>query len=153
MPSRSQEPLDAEDLLLWRSLGRLVQRLPRALDNAMLRTSGLTMTEFSVLEALADADDHAMRVTDLAREVGLSHSRVSRVIDDLAARGWCGRSRDAQDGRAALALLTEAGEAEAKKAGEHHLRLARERVLAHVRPEDRAVLIAALSAIADSNET
>jgi DNA-binding MarR family transcriptional regulator len=147
-PARADR-LSPEEEQVWRSLGRVVQRLPRTVDGIMMRTTGLTMTEFSVLDALRDAPQRTLRITDLAAVTGLSPSRVSRVVDSLAARGWCRRERDATDGRAALAGLTSDGLAAADRATADHIRVAREYVLARVPAETRSAFAAALAAIAE----
>ncbi|MGW6796421.1 MarR family winged helix-turn-helix transcriptional regulator [Streptomyces chartreusis] len=141
--------LSLEEESVWRSLGRVVQRLPRTVDSAMLRTTGLTMTEFAVLDALRDTPQHTLRISDLAADTGLSSSRVSRVVDSMAARGWCQRERDTSDGRAALAKLTEEGLATAGAASAFHIQVAREYVLAHIPPEARPAFTTALAAIAE----
>ncbi|MFH8470871.1 MarR family winged helix-turn-helix transcriptional regulator [Streptomyces sp. NPDC017991] len=143
------ERLSVEEETVWRSLGRVVQRLPRTVDSIMLRSTGLTMTEFSVLDALRDNPQHTLRISDLAAVTGLSASRVSRVVDSMATRGWCRRERDATDGRAALAKLTEEGLATAGTASAFHVEVAREYVLAHVPAEARHAFITVLAAIAE----
>ncbi|WP_236789599.1 MarR family winged helix-turn-helix transcriptional regulator [Amycolatopsis sp. GM8] len=139
--------LTAEEQLVWRSLGRAVLRLPRIVDEAMMRTTGLTMTEFAVLDTLQEAEHRTLRISEVAANTGLSSSRVSRVVDSLATRGWCRREPDTTDRRAALAVLTEEGNTKAETAKPHHSRLAREHVLAHIPAEERAHFIAALTAI------
>jgi DNA-binding MarR family transcriptional regulator len=141
--------LSPEERELWRSLGRVVQRLPRVVDTAMMRATGLSMTEFSVLDALSDAPERRLRISDLAAETGLSISRVSRVVDQLGTRGWCRRVRDDSDGRAALAVLTDDGAVQVAHAAQHHAELARDRVLRRVPAESRGAVVAALDAIAD----
>ena len=142
--------LAADEHELWRSLGRVVQRLPRVVDDDMVRASGLTMSEFAVLDSLREARGMTLRITDLAANTGLSHSRVSRMVDALSGRGWCRRERDASDGRAALAVLTEEGRRRAEDASAHHARIARRRVLEHVPAEVRDSFRAILTAIGDA---
>ncbi|MDL5158791.1 MarR family winged helix-turn-helix transcriptional regulator [Actinomycetospora termitidis] len=149
-PEPAEPPtLDAEEERLWRNLGRVTQRLPRLLDDAMLRGAGLTMSEFAVLDAMGGSPEATVRMSDLAAEIGLSLSRVSRVVDKLAARGWCRRVRHGGDGRSALVVLTDDGGARVAAARPLHRRLAREHVLDRVPPADRDAVAAALAAIAE----
>ncbi|MET0453058.1 MAG: MarR family transcriptional regulator [Mycobacterium sp.] len=140
-----------EEVGLWRALGRVTQRLPRLLDEAMVRDTGLTMTEFAILDALSEAPDTTARVSELAAAIGLSPSRVSRALDALTSHGWCRRQPDVRDKRAALAVLSDEGRERVKAAMPHHQRLAHEYVLAHVPTDVRAALTAALTAIAEAN--
>lgn len=140
--------LTLEEQQMWRALGRVVQRLPRQLDDAMMRSTGLTMTEFSVLHVLHEAQDQTLRMSDLATSTGLSISRVSRVALAMEGRGWCERRRDEEDGRSALASLTPAGVAEVQRAKTHYSDIARQHVLDRVPRESLHVLAEALTAIA-----
>ncbi|MFJ7217751.1 MarR family winged helix-turn-helix transcriptional regulator [Amycolatopsis sp. NPDC098790] len=151
-PDETPESLAADEQELWRSLGRVVQRLPRVIDDDMVRASGLTMSEFAILDSLREAGESTLRITELAANTGLSHSRVSRMVDQLSGRGWCRRERDASDGRAALAVLTEEGKNRADDASAHHARIARRRFLAHVPPEARDSFRSILVAISDAGK-
>jgi DNA-binding MarR family transcriptional regulator len=144
--------LDADDELLWRLVGRLVQRLPREIDDEMMRATGLTMTEFAILNALSGHAGAAMRLNELAADTGLSHSRVSRVITALTTRGWCVREHDSGDGRAFLIRLTGTGRAKMDAALPHHNRLARERVIDRIEPAARDTVRAALLAITSDRQ-
>ena len=128
-----------------------MQRLPRQLDDAMMRSTGLTMTEFSVLHVLHvlhEAQDQTLRMSDLATSTGLSTSRVSRVALAMEGRGWCERRRDEEDGRSALASLTPADVTEVQRAKTHYSDIARQHVLDRVPRESLHVLAEALAAIA-----
>ncbi|MFD9699945.1 MarR family winged helix-turn-helix transcriptional regulator [Lentzea sp. NPDC059081] len=140
--------LTLEEQAMWRALGRVVQRLPRQLDDAMLRSTGLTMTEFSVLHVLYEAEDRTLRMSDLATSTGLSISRVSRVALAMEGRGWCSRRRDEEDGRSALATLTQSGVEEVQRAKTRYSDIARQHVLDLVPRESLNVLAEALTAIA-----
>lgn len=149
-PEAGGPALTPDEQQLWRTLGRVIQRLPRVVDDAMTRASGLTMSEFSVLDTLREAPERTLRINEIATNTGLSSSRVSRVVAALAKQGWCLRERDASDGRGALAVLTDEGAAKAEAASVHHVRLAREHVLRHVPESARATLIETLHAISSA---
>src|SRR3990170_4345663 len=100
--------LTPDELLLWRSLGRLVHALPRALEEDMART-GVTMTEFAVLLLLSEAPDRRMRMSALAAAAGLTPSRITRVVDGLAHHGMVRKERPDNDGRGNDAVLTDTG--------------------------------------------
>lgn len=64
---------------------------------------------YSVLWTLEQAPNHEMRLHELAQEVFLSRSNVTRLIDRLEAAGCLCRKRCAVDRRGAYAVLTEEG--------------------------------------------
>jgi DNA-binding MarR family transcriptional regulator len=83
----------------------LVPRLDRELRAAV----GLPLAWYDVLLELHAAPDRLLRMTDLGERVVLSRSRASRVVDELVAAGLVRRDVNPEDGRSALATLTDEG--------------------------------------------
>ncbi len=94
----------------------------------VLEVRGLSFAELRLLVPLLAADD-GRRPTELAHELHLTASGVTRALLPLERRGIVERRRDPGDARASLALLTGAGRtlvAEAlEDAGERASRLLR----------------------------
>jgi MarR family transcriptional regulator, 2-MHQ and catechol-resistance regulon repressor len=67
------------------------------------------MSEYEVLLLLSREPDHAMRRIDLSREVRLSPSGVTRMLDRLEATGLVEKGSCEKDARVTYAVLTEAG--------------------------------------------
>lgn len=101
--------LTGDDLTTWAALATVLEWLPAALDAPLVRGFGLTHFEYGILFALADAPDHALRMTVLASYANSSLSRLSRAVSRIEGRGWVQRTRDPLDGRSTLATLTQAG--------------------------------------------
>jgi DNA-binding MarR family transcriptional regulator len=96
------------------------KRLTRALDAELDGRHGLTLSAVDVLGRVAATDDHCMRLSKLAAVTGLSLSRISRIVDALAARGLVIRKGRDDDARAVEAHLTDAGLALARAAQASH---------------------------------
>lgn len=126
-------PLDPDEERLWRALLRVTVALPRVLDVDLDRT-GLSLTEYGVLMNLSEADEHEMRMSDLAAATNLSASRMTRVVNDLQSERLVTRRRCPEDGRGHIAQLTAAGMARLKSAYPAHLASARRRVVNHLDP-------------------
>ena len=62
------------------------------------------------------ADGQQLRLSDLAAQVGLSRSGLTRMVDRLERDGLLRRDRSAHDGRGIYALLNEAGREAVRKA-------------------------------------
>ena len=90
-------------------LHALLELLPTALDRE-LATTGVTSFEFTLLEALHEADAGRLRLTALATRTNSSLPRLSRVVTSLERKGFVRRAPCAEDGRATNAILTPAGE-------------------------------------------
>jgi DNA-binding MarR family transcriptional regulator len=80
-----------------------------------------------------------IRVTDLARDLGLDPSTISRHLGAVERRGWVQRHPDPLDRRAALVGATEAGELVVSRLEAERRRFLAE-VLAHWDPSDREAL-------------
>jgi DNA-binding MarR family transcriptional regulator len=120
---------------LWEAVGRLVHRLPRRLDEDMTRATGLSMTEYAVLQQLSAAPARSLRMSDLARATALSPSRMSRVVDALGKAGLVRRDPHPEDARSAVAVLTHEGEQRRRGAEGAQTAVARHRVLGHLPAE------------------
>jgi DNA-binding MarR family transcriptional regulator len=81
----------------------------RAIDDTLDRAHGTGLSGFELMARLAHMhpDDASLRY--LADQVVVSPSRVSRLAEELAARGWLERATSPHDGRQSLVRLTETG--------------------------------------------
>jgi len=82
----------------------------RAIDEALERAHATGITGYEVLYRLARMPGGAASVSDLAAQVVVGPSRVSRVADGLARRGLLARCGSPDDGRVSIVRLTPAGE-------------------------------------------
>ena len=128
--------LDLDESAFWRPLMRIMTALPRTLEDHFLPETGLAIPDYGVLVALSEAPDRLLRISALAATTGLSLSRISRVVDDLARRGLVEKRRCAEDGRASNAVLTDAGLARLEAAYPSHLARVRASVFDHLSAED-----------------
>ncbi|MFJ8493403.1 MarR family winged helix-turn-helix transcriptional regulator [Streptomyces sp. NPDC094038] len=124
-----EEPLTAQEERLWRALMRVIVALPRSLDDDLLRSTGLTLTEYVVLMNLSEAENQELRMTDLASATALSASRITRVVDALQSRGQVVKRRYEGDARGNVATLTPEGLKRLQAAYPVHLASARKRVV------------------------
>ncbi|MEU6198680.1 MarR family transcriptional regulator [Streptomyces sp. NPDC047061] len=125
----AEEPLTAQEERFWRALMRVIVALPRSLDDDLLRTTGLTLTEYVVLMNLSEAENQELRMADLASATALSASRITRVVDALQSRGQVVKRRYEGDARGNVATLTPEGLKRLRDAYPVHLASARKRVV------------------------
>lgn len=74
-----------------------------------LEVQGLSFAELRLLLSIRAAADRGRRPTDLAHELRMTPSGVTRALLPLEKRGIVARERDETDGRASQAGLTAAG--------------------------------------------
>jgi DNA-binding MarR family transcriptional regulator len=102
--SREDPAVDA-----WRGLLVAHSRLVPAVE-ADLRAAGqIALSWYDVLLELNATPERRLRMSELGQRVVLSRTRVSRIMDELAAAGLAERQPDQADGRSSFAVLTTAG--------------------------------------------
>jgi DNA-binding MarR family transcriptional regulator len=129
MPTARPRPLGPDEERLWRALNRILIALPRALDDDLVRETGLSLNAYAVLMNLSEAEDHTMRMAELAEAITLSPSRVTRLVDELSRQGLVVKRPSTDDRRGNLTCLTDQGMAKLKAAYPHHLASARRWVI------------------------
>src|SRR2546430_8308477 len=80
-----------------------------ALERELGERHGLGVSDFEVLERLAESDERQFRAQDLAEAVHLSQSALSRLVDRLAPHGLVERGSCDMDPRGIYVKLTGAG--------------------------------------------
>ncbi len=95
--------------------------LTRELSAQLVEQHGMTMSELEVLLLLSRAPEHSMRRIDLSREVRLSPSGVTRMLDRMESTGLVGKRSCEEDARVSYAVLTEAGMAKLRQAWPDHV--------------------------------
>jgi len=102
-------PLDDDALATWRSFlnahAHVMRRIGRDLADAGLPDLGW----YDLLWTLYRAPGRRLRVNELAREVVLSPTAMSRFVDRAVAAGRVRREPDPDDRRAQQVVLTDDG--------------------------------------------
>jgi DNA-binding MarR family transcriptional regulator len=123
------EPLSPSEEALWRAVMRIVKVIPRHLDSDLVRGAGLTASEYTTIMHLSEGPNRELRMADLAAATDLSASRMTRLVDDLQARGLVTKTVSSSDARGNVARLTPRGMAKLKSAWPVHLASVRHRFL------------------------
>ena len=142
------ERLTATEEAFWRALMRIVLSLPRQLHGDMVRATGLTASEYTVIMSLSEAPNRQLRMADLAAAAGLSASRTTRLVDDLQRRGLVAKRASSADARSNIAELTARGLAKLKSAWPVHVASVRSRCFDHLDPKSLVTAAQALEAVA-----
>jgi DNA-binding MarR family transcriptional regulator len=109
-------------LATWRNFLVVHARLQRILDQELRGEHDISLAEYDALVVLAGAPNHRLRMHQLADQVLLSRSGVTRLIDRLVADGSVERDHCSTDARGAEAVLTRAGLSRLRDASGTHLR-------------------------------
>jgi DNA-binding MarR family transcriptional regulator len=104
---------------------RVQLRMNYEINRQLQRDSGLSLADYHVLNALSNAPDHKMQITDLAALIGWERSRLSHHLRRLGDRGLTKRIQSEDDGRATDAVLTKKGMNAIVEAAPGHVALVR----------------------------
>jgi DNA-binding MarR family transcriptional regulator len=105
----------------WINLIRGQSAATRAVNAQLVADHGLSINDFECLLLLARAEERRMRRVDLAQQLILTASGVTRLLDGLEKEGWVDRAACASDRRVTYAVLTDAGYRKLQQASKSHV--------------------------------
>ena len=139
--------LTEEEQLAWRTHLEVSKLLTYQLERD-LQPFGLTFHDYEILVNLSEADDHRMRMSDLARATLQSKSRLSHQITRMENAGLVRRENCESDRRGLYTVLTDHGWETMKRVAPHHVAAVREHFIDLLSPEELAALRGFLTPVA-----
>ena len=106
----------------WVSFLRAHAAITRELSAQLQREHDLTLNDYEVLLHLSHAEGGMMRRVDLAQQVVLTASGITRLLEGLERAGFVRKESCSSDARVSYAALTDAGREKLRSAAETHLR-------------------------------
>jgi len=101
--------LSKNGLEAWKGLLLAHATLVEQIDHVMAEADLLPLDWYDALLALEDAPNQRLKMSDLADQVLLSKSGLTRLVDRLEAKGYIKREACRADRRVAYAVITPAG--------------------------------------------
>jgi DNA-binding MarR family transcriptional regulator len=95
--------------------------LRRELNASLVAQHGLTLNDYGALLLLSRAGEEGMRRIDLAHELQLSPSGITRLLERLEDQGLVGKGACKEDARVSYAVLTDAGLTKLKECAPGHV--------------------------------
>ncbi|RMI34225.1 MarR family winged helix-turn-helix transcriptional regulator [Nocardia stercoris] len=106
-PHATADPLVAE----WRKLLCVHASVSCALENELQKRHGIGLSEFETLDRLLDTGSEKYRMSELAEDIHLSQSALSRTVARLEKDGLVERDLCDFDRRAIFICVTDQGRA------------------------------------------
>ena len=106
---RTKRKVAAAPVGEWREMLDRHAKVSCALEKALQDDHGIGLSEFEILDRLVDANSGKYRMTDLAQDIYLSQSALSRAVARLEQDGLVKRSMCTDDRRAIFVCLTGDG--------------------------------------------
>jgi len=134
------QPISEPGLQAWVRFLRAHAALTRELSARLEAQHGLTLSDYDVLIQLYHAPGRAMRRVDIARQVLLTASGITRLLDGLERAGLVAKKPCASDARVTYAVLTDEGVAKCEAARNSHLADVEELFAGNFEASERAAL-------------
>jgi DNA-binding MarR family transcriptional regulator len=113
--------LDSVEVQAFVHFVRAHASVVRGLDRELVADHGLTINDYEVLLRLERAPDRMMRRVDLAQQVLLTPSGITRLLDGLQRCGFVEKAACESDARVVYAKLTDAGREKLGSATNDHV--------------------------------
>ncbi|WP_275462905.1 MarR family winged helix-turn-helix transcriptional regulator [Streptomyces noursei] len=114
-----------------------------------LQPFGLTNNDYEILVNLSEAEDHRLRMSDLAASTLQSKSRLSHQITRMENGGLVRRESCESDRRGLYAVLTDEGWETMRRVAPHHVASVRRHFIDLFAPESLGSLESSLAPVAD----
>lgn len=139
--------LSAAEQRTWRAFLTATQTLFAAVDGQLMHDSAMPHGYYEILVRLSEAEDRALRMSQLAQASTSSKSRLSHAVARLEERGWVERVDCPTDRRGQIARLTDAGFEALKTAAPGHVEQVRRSLFDHLTADQVGQLTAISLAI------
>ncbi|MCU1368552.1 MAG: MarR family transcriptional regulator [Ilumatobacteraceae bacterium] len=124
--------LDKDEQTAWRAYLLTTQLVDEALDRQLQRDAQMPHAYYGILVRLDEArqrpGEGTLRMTDLARGLRYSQSRLTHAITSMEGSGWVERRDCPTDRRSQLVAITEQGVAALADAAPGHVAAVRSAV-------------------------
>ncbi|MFE3325683.1 MarR family winged helix-turn-helix transcriptional regulator [Streptomyces sp. NPDC059176] len=101
--------LDDLEQRAWHGFIAMSQVLEEQVNQGLRQAGGLSLADYRVLVPLSEAEDHRLRMQELAAQARWEKSRLSHQVRRMEGRGLLRREECPTDARGAYAVLTPEG--------------------------------------------
>ena len=108
-PKAAAKWLSDEEQIAWRAYLLTTHLVDEVLDRQLQRDAKMPHAYYAILVALSEATDRSVRMSDLARALRYSQSRMTHAVTSLERSGWVLRRNCPTDRRSQLVSITDNG--------------------------------------------
>jgi DNA-binding MarR family transcriptional regulator len=150
-PSPAGEPrwLDGDEQRVWRSYLQATTLLDDYLDRQLQRDAGMPHMYYGLLVQLSDAPRRRLRMTELAKNMKITRSRLSHAVARLEKSGWVRREDCPSDKRGQLAILTDEGYEVLRGTAPGHVSAVRQALFDRLTPQQQKSLGEIMTIVAE----
>ena len=140
-------PLNTSQQRTWLAYMQVYHRLEYEMNRQLLADCAMSLSDYTVLNALSRAPGRRSQLTPLATTIGWERSRLSHHLKRMSGRGLVERVRSENDGRAFDAVLTDVGWAALQAAAPRHAAWVRTLFFTGLDPDQESALADILGAV------
>jgi DNA-binding MarR family transcriptional regulator len=127
--------LSAEEQRIWLSYISTSTLLDDYLDRQLRRDIGITHPDYTLLAQLSAAPEHALSMSELAKRMKITRSRLTHAVTRLESAGYVERREHPTDRRGQLAVITGHGRELLERAAPGHVEAVRHAVFDPLTPD------------------
>ena len=140
-----------EAMAAMRSLLDTHRVIADALERQLRAEAGLSLAQWEVLHRLDRAPAGRLRMVDITRQLCVSKSGVTQLVDRLERAGLVAREFSRSDRRLTYATLTEQGAEALRRCGPVWAPIVQRRLARHLSADDLRCLREALAKVVEGN--
>jgi DNA-binding MarR family transcriptional regulator len=125
--------------------------ITEAMEKRLRAEAGLSLAQYEVLYRLNDAPDARLRMVDITRQLRVSKSGVTQLVDRLEGLGLVIRESCVSDRRLTYAKLTELGTEALRRGAPACDPIVQEHFARHLSEQDMECVRAALGKVLEGN--
>jgi DNA-binding MarR family transcriptional regulator len=127
--------LSPEEQRTWLSYISTSTLLDDYLDRQLRRDIGITHPDYTLLAQLSAAPEHALSMSELAKRMKITRSRLTHAVTRLESAGYVERREHPTDRRGQLAVITRHGRELLERAAPGHVEAVRHAVFDPLTPD------------------
>ncbi|CAM5667503.1 MarR family transcriptional regulator OS=Streptomyces alboniger OX=132473 GN=CP975_14780 PE=4 SV=1 [Streptomyces alboniger] len=148
-PAAGPRWLDGDEQRVWRAYLQATTLLDDYLDRQLQRDAGMPHMYYGLLVQLSDAPRRRLRMTELAKNMKITRSRLSHAVARLEKSGWVRREDCPSDKRGQLAILTDEGHEVLRGTAPGHVSAVRQALFDRLTPEQQKSLGEIMTIVAE----
>tara|TARA_R110000824_G_scaffold117763_1_gene269789 strand:- start:705 stop:1154 length:450 start_codon:yes stop_codon:yes gene_type:complete len=95
--------------VVWEHVRQVFESVENHVARGLQRAHGLGLTEYRALQLLSTAPESELRMQELAKQLGLNQSSVTRLVGRLERNGYTIRDVCPNDKRGVFTVITKLG--------------------------------------------
>lgn len=141
--------LSPQEMNAWRAYIETTGDLLRAIENE-LEPFGLDRGDYQLLAMLSEAPGHQLRMSELADQLRLTRSGLTRRMEGVLKKRLVSRAQSTNDGRVVYAQITTKGMDLLKSAAPEHLKTVRRLMIDLLSPSEVRAIGSAFGKISEN---